>query len=182
MSVPPAVVVAVSPTTGSPEALRWGEREARLRRRPLRAVMAWRPPRAAAAPGGRATTTLALGADPEEEAERVLANFVQAALGSPDKAERAVVRGAPAKALTHAAEQAELLVLGEPRPGRLGNLRTSLVAPQIVHRVSCPVVVLPAPEADRSHGSPAASRVANAVLNAAGTAGRPGLRTAANQS
>jgi nucleotide-binding universal stress UspA family protein len=38
---------------------------------------------------------------------------------------------------------AQLLVLGEPRPGRLASVRASLVAPQLVMRSTCPVVVMP---------------------------------------
>lgn len=139
------IVVGVSPTTGSPAALRWADREARLRRRPLRAVMAWRPPRPVAAPGGRATTTLAARADHAADAAQLLRAHVRAALGSTDRVECEVGHGSPAKVLAKIADavRAELLVLGEPRPGRLKSVSTALVARQLLYRLPCPIVALP---------------------------------------
>ncbi len=141
-----AVVVGVSPTTGSPAALRWAAREARLRTVPLRAVMAWRPPRPPAAPGGRppSATTITSADEPEAEARAQLGEFLTSALGPQADVTATVVRGTAVKALLTAAEGAELLVIGEPRPGRLGSVRSSLVAPQLVLRAGCPVVVMPA--------------------------------------
>lgn len=140
-----SIVVGVSPVTGSPSALRWGAEEARLRGAALVAVLAWRPPRAPAAPGGRPPPTVVSvgGEDHAKVAEESLRDFVVAALGSADGVQCRAVRGTAASALLDAARDAELLVIGEPRPGRLASVRTSLVAPQVVHRARCPVVVLP---------------------------------------
>jgi nucleotide-binding universal stress UspA family protein len=140
-----AVVVGVSPTSGSPMALRFGAEEARLRSIPLRAVMAWRPPRPPASPGGRppASTT----GSPEEsavDAESTLRTYVDTALGSDANIECSVVRGSAVNALVTAAQDAAMLVIGEPNLGAMSKARTSLVAPQVVLKAECPVVVMPA--------------------------------------
>lgn len=141
-----SIVVGVSPTTGSPAALRWAAEEARVRSVPLRAVLAWRAQRPPAAPGGRpplgASSTVVVP-DQALAAEHALVEFVEAALGSRDGVECTAVRGGAVNALLSAAQDADLLVIGEPRPGRLGSVLTSLVAPQVVLRSSCPVVVMP---------------------------------------
>jgi nucleotide-binding universal stress UspA family protein len=139
-----AVVVGVSPTTGSPAALRWGSDEALLRGVPLHAVMAWRPPRPPASPGGRPPVGLAAGEDYAGDADTRLRDFVSAALGPDAKVECRVVRGSAVTALLSEAKDAQLLVVGEPRPGRLNSVRASLVAPQVVVKARCPVVVMPA--------------------------------------
>jgi nucleotide-binding universal stress UspA family protein len=142
-----AIVVGVSPTSGSPAALRWAAEEARLRAAPLRAVMAWRPPRPPAAPGGRPPAGLpAADDDPESDARARLQDFVRDALGA-DGANAAVdcvvVKGGAVNALRSAARDAQLLVIGEARAGRLNSVRSGLVAPKLVVDAGCPVVVMP---------------------------------------
>lgn len=140
------VVVGVSPTTGSPNALRWAAKEAGLRKVALRAVLAWRPPRPAGAPGGRPPAGLAYaGGDHAAEAERSLREFVAAALGNDDGVDCLAVKGSAVNALLSAAGDADLLVIGEPRQGMIAAAKVSrLVAPQVVLRAPCPVVVMPA--------------------------------------
>jgi nucleotide-binding universal stress UspA family protein len=138
------VVVGVSPRTGSPAALRFGAEEARLRGVPLHAVMAWRPPRPPAAPGGRPPAgTVGSPDEYEHEAELTLREYVENALGSTTGVACTVMRGSEVNALVAAARGAALLVVGEPRSGRLGSVVTSLVAPQVVLKAECPVVVMP---------------------------------------
>lgn len=139
------VVVGVSPTTGSPRALRWAADYARTHGAPLRAVMAWRPPRAPAAPAGRPSTTVVgvASTDYAGEAEGRLREHVAAALDDGADVECRAVRGSAVSALLAASADAELLVVGEVRPGRTGSMRTGLVAPQVVLKAPCPVVVMP---------------------------------------
>ena len=139
------VVVGVSPTTGSPKAIRWAADEARLRGVPLVAVMAWRPPRPPAAPGGRpsSVTAGAVGDDYAKVAEENLRGFVAVALGGVGDVECRALRGTAVTSLLAAARNAQLLVVGEPRQGRMGSVRSSLVAPQVVLKAECPVVVMP---------------------------------------
>jgi nucleotide-binding universal stress UspA family protein len=139
------IVVGVSPTTGSPAALRWGAAEARLRGVGLRAVLAWRTPRPPGAPGGRPPATTSVGSDDYAgDAEAKLHEFVSTALGSDEGVECVVVKGTEVNALLTAASGADLLVVGEPRSGRLASMVNSLVAPQVVLKADCPVVVMPA--------------------------------------
>jgi nucleotide-binding universal stress UspA family protein len=138
------IVVGVSPSTGSPTALRWAAAEAQLRGAPVRAVLAWRPPRAPAAPAGRPPASASgVALDPGQDAERTLHRMVSTALGNGNPIDCVTVRGTAVSALLAAAADAQLLVIGEPRPGRLASMRAGVVAPQIVQRATCPVVVLP---------------------------------------
>jgi nucleotide-binding universal stress UspA family protein len=143
------IVVGVSPTTGSPTALRWAADEARLRGTKLRAVLAWRPPRAPVASGGRPPVGLTqTPTDFAADAEEALRGFVAAALGTDDGVECTAVKGSAVGSLLAASHDAQLMVIGEPRPGRLASVRASLVAPQVLHRAHCPVVALPAVAAE----------------------------------
>ena len=141
-----AIVVGVSPTSGSPAALRWAAEEARLRSVRLRAVMAWRPPRPPAAPAGRPPAGLPdAGDDPEADARARLQGFVGEALGvdgADGAIECVVVKGGAVNALRSAASEAQLLVIGEARAGRLNTMRSGLVAPKLVFDAGCPVVVM----------------------------------------
>ncbi len=139
------IVVGVSPTSGSPSALRWAADEAKLRNVPLRAVLAWRPPSAPGASGGRppSGTAFAASGDYAGDAERQLREYVSAALGSDDAVDCVAVHGGPVNALLTNATDAELLVVGEPRRGRLASERSArLVAPRVVLKAPCPVVVM----------------------------------------
>lgn len=125
-------MVGVSPTTGSPKALRWAAEEARLRGTDVTAVLAWRPSRAsAAAPAARPPAT-GPATDPAGAAERRLRGFVTAALGSCDGIECRAVRGTAATALLAAARDADLVVLGE-----VGPVGWPRCAPAWWHRRSC---------------------------------------------
>jgi nucleotide-binding universal stress UspA family protein len=140
------IVVGVSPSTGSPAALRWAAGEAELRGAPLRAVLAWRPPRAPAAPAGRPPASgSGVATDPAADAERTLHRMVDSTLGHGAPIDCVTVRGTAVNALLNQSADAQLLVIGEPRPGRMASMRAGMVAPQIVQRARCPVVVLPAP-------------------------------------
>jgi nucleotide-binding universal stress UspA family protein len=142
------IVVGVSPTTGSPNALRWAAEEARLHSAQLVAVLAWhlpRLPRPPAAPSDRPSAGVVplAGEDHAARAEELLREFVVAALGRVGATECRAVRGSAVTALLAAAHGAQLLVIGEPRARRLASVRASLVAPQVFARSSCPVVAMP---------------------------------------
>jgi nucleotide-binding universal stress UspA family protein len=138
------IVVAVDPATGSREALRWAADEARLRQTRLRAVMAWRAARPPAAPAGRPPVALSLSpADAQAEADAKLAKLVADALGPGNAACCLAVHGPTLPVLLTAAHDADLLVLDPPRPTDLTRAKASLLAPQLVFRVPCPVVVIP---------------------------------------
>jgi nucleotide-binding universal stress UspA family protein len=139
------VVVGVSPRTGSPTALNWAADYALRHDSQVIAVMAWHPTRPPAAPGGRPPSALMSGdlPDPERDAGAKLEGYVTAALGKKHGVECRVVRGNAVSSLLQCGAGAQLLVLGEPRPGRMASVRAGLVAPQLVMRSTCPVVVMP---------------------------------------
>jgi hypothetical protein len=133
------VVVGVSPTTGSPEALRFGAEEARRRGTDLRAVTAWRPSSPPMTAGARPPGT---NYDPETEFQSAvdrLESQVRSVLG-PDVAVRAeVIHGGKVRVLLQAAETADLLVLDAPRRPRLGPV----LAHRLAYVAECPVVTMP---------------------------------------
>ncbi|WP_432490900.1 universal stress protein [Kineococcus gypseus] len=176
----PVLVVGVSRRTGSPSALRWAEQEAEHRGGRVRAVLAWRPPRAPAVASGRPPAVPSTGAaDPQAEAEEQLAGFVAAALGEGGAAgavERLAVQGAPRAVLLRQSREADLLVLDSPRSSKLSTPGAKLLAPQLVFSCACPVVVMPPPvEEGVSRTRRATRRLGRAAASAVAAAGRPGL-------
>ena len=141
------IVVGVSRRSGSVDALRWAAAEAQLRNTRVLAVTAWRGPRPPAVSGGRPP---AISPAPAEEAfaleEQRLRDQVTEVLG--DLAalgvEYSLRRGSAMSVLLEAAVGAQLLVLDSPKAGR-STLAKSLIAPQLVFRSPCPVVLMPPP-------------------------------------
>jgi hypothetical protein len=81
--------------------------------------------------------------DPEADARQLLDSYVRKTLTDPEQVEQIVMRGATAPSIAAASEGAQLLVLGEPATARIAGIRATLIAPQLVYRASCPVVVMP---------------------------------------
>lgn len=168
------IVVGVSPTSGSIAAVEWALSEARRSRRPLLAVAAWQLPRGAN-PGGVQPGAQAAAIDRlAEQAVAQLAKTVRALAGETSSVEQRVERGTPAAVLLRAAIGAELLVIGSPHPGEFSKLRATLLAPQLIYKSPCPVVVMPAETRDTE--PTATHRIAGRLAGAAAAAGRPGLR------
>jgi nucleotide-binding universal stress UspA family protein len=135
------VLVAVSPTTGSPDALRWAATEARRRGVAVRAVSAFRAPRTGVSSAGRPPASAP--PDPTETARTarsVLEAAVRRVLGDGVPVDCEAVPGRPSGVLRAASAGAQLLVLGAPRSR---TARTGLVALQLAHRADCPVVTMP---------------------------------------
>lgn len=142
------IVVGISRRTGSLDALRWAIAEGQLRQAPVRAVTAWRGPRPPAAPGGRPP---AISPEPVDEAfsleQQRIRDRLVASVGELDElgVHYSVRRGSAASVLLHAAVGAQLLVLDSPRAGALTTLAKSLIAPQLIFKAPCPVVLMPPP-------------------------------------
>ena len=145
------IVVGVSPATGSPLALQWAATEARYRTAPLHAVMAWRLPRTQAGPGGSPPAFLPAGPEQlQAEADARLTAAVRNALGTRQRVTCMAVRGSAVKVLLTATENAQLLVLDSPHSGNTATLRPGLIAPQVIYRAQCPVVMVPPSPTPRS--------------------------------
>jgi nucleotide-binding universal stress UspA family protein len=154
MDLTSPIVVGVSRRTGSPDAVRWAAAEAQLRQAPVIAVTAWRGPRPPSAPGGRPP---ALSPTPVDEAfsseQQRISDLLAELLGSDLAAmgvEFALRRGSASSVLLAAAVGAQLLVLDSPRSGTFSVLHKSLIAPQVVFKSPCPVVLMP-PPVDSAH-------------------------------
>ena len=141
------IVVGVSRRTGSPDAVRWAAAEAQLRNTHVVAVTAWRGPRPPGAPGGRPPAvqpvpTVDAFAEEQARITDLLAGFLGGDLAAM-RVTFALRRGSASAVLLSAAVGAQLLVLDSPRSGSFSMLPKSLIAPQVVFKSPCPVVLMP---------------------------------------
>ena len=145
MDLTSPIVVGVSRRTCSPDAVRWAAAEAQLRGTRVIAVTAWRGPRPPGGSGGRPPAILA----PVEEAfaleQRRIEDRLTELLGDLEllRVDYTLRRGSAAAVLLAASVGAQLLVLDSPRSGNLSTLAKSLIAPQVLAKAPCPVVLMP---------------------------------------
>jgi nucleotide-binding universal stress UspA family protein len=149
------IVVGVDGSAGSGAALAWAIEEARLRGSTLHAVHAWE---LALAPG-EPETYVAVGEPSSEHdleavsrrletsADEVLAASVRDVDATGVDLRPESVEGNAADTLLHAAEDAELLVVGSRGRGTVKSLVLGSVSQKVAHRAGCPVVIV------RAHGS-----------------------------
>ncbi|MDQ3874037.1 MAG: hypothetical protein M3322_00590 [Actinomycetota bacterium] len=125
--------------------------EARLRRGRVRAVMAWRGFGLPGGAPGRVPALEIIDASPRQRlAEQTLSEFVTDALGEDHDVEIRAVEGKAKNVLLKEAENAALLVLDSPAVAKLYEPSARRLAPHLIYRSACPVVVMPPsdPEAD----------------------------------
>ena len=141
------VVVGISRRTGSPDALAFAVEEAGLRNTTVLAVTAWRPPRPPGSPTSRPVgfPPITPGQIWDQEVRRIQARLDEELAGKPGAGlvTFALRRGAPGPVLLEAARGAQLLVLDSPRAGNITTISKTWIAPSIVLRAPCPVVVMP---------------------------------------
>jgi len=135
------VVVGVSPTSGSPAALRWAADEAKRRDTDLVALSAWRPARPPIAPAGRPPGVSYDADEAVGEARDLLAEQVRHALGDGVQVFTEIVHGSTFRVLLQASETAELIVLDAP--SRLDLLEGPTLARRLIYAAECPVVIMP---------------------------------------
>jgi nucleotide-binding universal stress UspA family protein len=146
-SGPGRVVVGVSGTPSSLEALRTAVAQARRRQERLLAVLCWQPP------GGEVTYARAPSPDLVQlwqgEAAARLRNSFDEALGGPPEGidlEPLVVRGGPGPSLVAIADRpGDLLVVGGGERGWPARLFHGRTARYCVAHASCPVLAVPPP-------------------------------------
>lgn len=137
------LVVGVDGSACAAAALRWGLREAQLRRCEMVAVMAWDYLGQHHADG---STTF----DPDYDAhaaEEALDSFVTAAVGATDR-ERVsteLIFDLPARGMVQASQSASLLVLGARGQGGFKELLLGSVSQRALHHATCPVVIVRTP-------------------------------------
>jgi nucleotide-binding universal stress UspA family protein len=136
------VVVGIDGTEASRPALKWAGEEAKLRGAALRIVHTWSRPYSVSGPNPRNT-----GFVGAEDSERRLADeLVDGELDATGieqvRIERELVEGAPAEALLHAAQGADMLVIGSSRHRKLGDMALGAVGRECVEHSPCPVVIV----------------------------------------
>lgn len=141
------IVVGVDGSDGGDRALRWAVAEAAQRGGTVQAITAW------SWAATDAALLAGLGPDAERDrAEGILAHAVTNATAA--HADVAVateaVEGDPAALLTHAARDADLLVLGSHGHSRLFHAVLGSVSEACVRAAVCPVVVVPVPHSERA--------------------------------
>jgi nucleotide-binding universal stress UspA family protein len=140
----PIILVGVSGVTGSRAALQWAAQEARLRRGRVRAVMAWRTSGIPGGAPGRAPGRSILDSSPQQRSvEAQIDEFVVDALGEDHGVECRAVEGPARSVLLQEAEEAALLVVDSPAISKLYEPAARRLAPQLIFRSPCPVVVMP---------------------------------------
>ena len=136
------IVVGIDGSPGATEALRFALEEAAVSGAALTAVNAWDVPPGAF--GGPRSVELA-----HEFFEEEGRNHLETCLESADATqsavavERRVVRGDARRVLCHAAESADMLVLGSRGLGTVRSLLLGSVGMYCVHPARCPVVIVP---------------------------------------
>ncbi|ONH54773.1 universal stress protein UspA [Frankia sp. CcI49] len=134
------ILVGVDGSTGSEEALRWAFREARLRRRPVTALLAWGTdglPRELHRRAGRADH-----AELEASAVAALDQAIERADAKGVEVHPMLVEAAPAVALEENAPGAEMIVVGSHGHGPITRVLAGSVAQTVVNHVQVPVVVV----------------------------------------
>lgn len=166
------VVVGVSATSKSPTALTWAKALADQNGGRLVAVRAWRPSPPATNPPGESDTSLVH--ETPDAAARALEADVAEVLGEGHGVETKVVHGSKLKVLLDEAEGADLLVVDAPRALAVGPM----FAHRLVYAAPCPVLVMPPSVSGEAEPlrERAGKSLGRRLLEAAGTAGRPGYR------
>ncbi|MEJ3747024.1 universal stress protein [Actinomycetes bacterium KLBMP 9797] len=147
------IVVGVDGSDGGRRALLWAVREAAARGGTVQAVTAWHWDGFEEIPPGAMNP-----AEAKARAERMLTRELETLpmherTGLPIALE--AVEGRPAAALTAAAGDADLLVLGSHGHGRIRHSMLGSVSEECVRKAVCPVVVVPVPHAAPQAATPA---------------------------
>jgi nucleotide-binding universal stress UspA family protein len=139
------IVVGVDGSTGAQAALEWAAAEARLRGASLRIVHAWHLPAATYGSGGFVPPVgMSWEDDLETAAREGLDRVVDGAaeLLAGIEVERRLGEGPAATVLSHAAEGADMLVLGSRGLGGFKELLLGSVGHQCAQHARCPVVIV----------------------------------------
>ena len=132
------IVVGVDGSTGAAQALEWAVEEASFDKSRLSAVMAWSRP---VIYGAYAEIAVPFDSQLRDGAEASLRSIVEKVASSVEIAQR-VVEGPAVPALTQAAHDADLLVVGSRGSGGFASLLLGSVALGCAHHSSVPVAVV----------------------------------------
>lgn len=132
-----AIVVGVDGSPSSQDALRWAVCQAHWTDGNITAVMAWDTPALYDWP---LPTAEQLDRATDEMLRKVVHDTVDEA--DLTRIRTQVARGHPAKALLHAAESADLLVVGRRGQGNFSHALLGSISQYCVSHAPCPVVVV----------------------------------------
>ena len=145
--VPGRIVVGIDGTDHAAAALRWAADEAALRSATLVAVHAWSfvpvttPADSGLVPMAWTESMEVLDAS-RAAAERVAAEQVREVLGEEHGAVVKIVEGGPAAVLREAAQDADLLVVGNQGRGNLASALLGSTSAEVADSAPCPVVIV----------------------------------------
>jgi nucleotide-binding universal stress UspA family protein len=138
------IVVGIDGSDGSRTALQWAGAEARRRGATLEVVLAWEYP------AGMVYASHGSFLPPEPDMEGAAVATLQKLLADEGLASddgvdlrESVVHDAPAPALLHASQDADLLVVGSRGQGAFVGMLLGSVSQHCVTHATCPVVVVP---------------------------------------
>ncbi|GAB3887453.1 universal stress protein [Kibdelosporangium lantanae] len=138
------IVVGVDGSAVSIEALRWAIDEAARRGTRVDAVNAWHSDPTTTGLSRADIIQLRPRSEVEEEQRQLLGQAIETADGDRTVEVRQVLLdGQPGAALVHAAQDADLLVVGSHGASRLAEVLLGSVSSYCVHHAVCPVVVIP---------------------------------------
>lgn len=147
------IVVGIDGSDASERALRWAASEARVRGGAVQAITAWHW-------DGSGTFYVAATTpfDERSRAKQILDETV--ALVAADNTDIVIasdlIEDAPGRALSRAAESADVLVLGSHGHSRVRHTVLGSVSEDCIRKAACPVVVIPVPvERHESTSEPA---------------------------
>ena len=134
----PLIVVGVDGSAPSREALVWAVGYAALVGARVEAVTSWSYPSMYGISGGLSDW------DPEADAQKVLAEVVDSALGAnaPSSLKQLVREGNAARVLLDESKDAQLLVVGSRGHGGFAGLLLGSVSANCAEHAQCPVVVI----------------------------------------
>ena len=147
----PRIVVGIDELVHSHRALDWAVREAALRRTDL-TVLTVIP--AMASPWSSRQLTVPDEPEVIQRAREAIDEAVATSLGElgtdrPANVTVEVLSGYPARLLTAASKEADLVVLGSRGTGGFGTMLLGSVSNLVAHHASCPVVIVPAERPER---------------------------------
>lgn len=134
---PFVIVIGYDGSKESHDALAWAIEESKYRNAELRVLTVWNN-----APMGWTPPTLVVAESaPEQQAEAISKEAAQAAAGV-NVVTRTIKNDSAASALTEAAREADLVIIGSRGHGGFAGLHIGSVSTQVTAHSPCPVLVV----------------------------------------